>query len=60
MAVPKRKPSKSKIRSRKRSHKSRLAAAKRCPECGSPHVPHRVCPSCGRYRGRQVVTIDAA
>lgn len=58
MAVPKRKPSKSKIRSRKRSHKKSLVAAKACPQCGSPHRPHRVCPSCGYYRGRQVLTVD--
>lgn len=28
-----------------------------CPDCGAPALPHRVCPSCGIYRGRQVVEI---
>ena len=26
-----------------------------CGECGAPRQPHRVCPSCGKYNGRQVV-----
>ena len=60
MAVPKRKQSKSRKQSRKRSHKVSVMAAAPCPECGSPHLPHRVCPACGYYRGRQVVTVEAA
>jgi large subunit ribosomal protein L32 len=57
MAVPKRKKSKSRIRMRHRSHRTQFAAAKPCPQCGAPHLPHRVCPACGYYRGRQVLTI---
>ena len=30
-----------------------------CPQCAAPYVPHRVCPSCGFYKGRQVLTITA-
>lgn len=26
-----------------------------CPNCSAPVVPHRVCPSCGQYKGKQVV-----
>ena len=26
-----------------------------CPNCSAPIVPHRVCASCGQYRGRQVL-----
>ncbi|MDE0837900.1 MAG: 50S ribosomal protein L32 [Kiritimatiellae bacterium] len=60
MAVPKRKVSKSRLRSRKASHTKSYVAAKPCPQCGSPQVPHRVCESCGYYRGRQIKTIEAA
>ena len=28
-----------------------------CPNCDSPMRPHRVCSSCGQYRGRQVKEI---
>ena len=59
MANPKRKMSKSKVRMRKRSHRVELPTATACPQCGAPHQPHRVCPSCGSYRGRQVVTVKA-
>ena len=29
-----------------------------CPNCGQPHVPHRVCPECGFYKGRTVVAVE--
>jgi large subunit ribosomal protein L32 len=58
MAVPKRKTSKSRLRMRKASHKTQVVTSKPCPECGAPQVPHRVCKSCGYYRGRQVITVD--
>ena len=27
-------------------------------ECGAPKQPHRLCPSCGKYKGRTVVSLD--
>jgi large subunit ribosomal protein L32 len=59
MAVPKRKKSKSRVRMRRRSNAHRLtvAATSPCPQCGAPRLPHRVCPGCGYYRGRQVLTV---
>ena len=59
MAVPKRKTSKAKVRSRKASHRRTIAESSTCSECGAPTLPHRVCASCGTYKGRQVVTISA-
>jgi large subunit ribosomal protein L32 len=26
-----------------------------CSNCSAPVVPHRVCPSCGFYKGRAVI-----
>lgn len=60
MGVPKRKPSKSRIRMR-RAYNSvlKLPQIQKCPQCDEPYVPHRVCPACGFYKGRQVITITA-
>ena len=61
MAVPKRRKSKHSIGSRRsgQTHKRQTAATAACPSCGAPRLPHRICPSCGNYRGRQVETITA-
>ena len=26
-----------------------------CPNCGDVMLPHRACPACGFYKGRQVI-----
>lgn len=26
-----------------------------CKKCSSPVIPHRACPKCGTYRGRDVI-----
>ncbi|MFP6626464.1 MAG: 50S ribosomal protein L32 [Deltaproteobacteria bacterium] len=54
MAVPKRRTSRAK-RDRRRAHDSLTAAQPgTCPNCGGTVQSHRACPSCGRYRDRQV------
>lgn len=58
MAVPKRKTSKSRKKMRRRSHKVTLAPTQKCEKCGAPRMPHRVCPKCGTYNGRQVVIVE--
>jgi len=57
MAVPKRKKSKMRIRQRKGHVKAEVAQVQTCPNCGAPQQAHRVCPSCGMYRGRKVLTV---
>jgi large subunit ribosomal protein L32 len=37
----------------------RLPQLSACPQCAAPYVPHRVCPACGYYKGRQVITVKA-
>lgn len=53
MAVPKRKKSRSR-RDMRRAHHDKVTAPNLapCPNCGEMMVPHRVCPSCGQYKGR--------
>ena len=59
MAVPKKKTSKAKSRSR-RASAWRLEAPSRslCPRCGATKVPHVVCGNCGWYACRQAVEVD--
>jgi len=30
-----------------------------CPQCHNPKMPHRVCPTCGYYAGREVIEIES-
>lgn len=58
MIAPKQKVSKAK-RDKRRSHDALAAPARSlCPQCREPKMPHRVCPNCGTYRGREVIQID--
>ncbi len=58
MAVPKRRTSRAK-RDKRRAHDSlRAPARSKCPQCGEPKLPHRVCANCGTYRGREVIQTD--
>ena len=58
MAVPKKRKSKAKTRSR-RSHNDRMVPTQlqRCDHCFAPKLPHRVCPECGKYREEQVIEV---
>lgn len=55
MAVPKQKQSHARTMKRRSSHKLAAPTYNACPQCHSPRRPHRVCPTCGFYRGREVV-----
>ena len=56
MAVPKRRPSPM-TRDQRRATHDKVTAPNviPCPNCGDVMVPHRACPACGFYKGRQVV-----
>ncbi len=59
MAVPKKKTSKAKSRSRRASAWTlREPAQSRCPQCRQAKVPHVVCPNCGWYKNRQAIEVD--
>lgn len=30
-----------------------------CPQCKTPRMPHRVCPVCGTYNGKEVVAVKS-
>lgn len=55
MATPKKRLSRSK-RGQRRSHDALQAATViNCTNCGSMVLPHHVCPSCGYYKGKEIV-----
>ncbi|MFM8520244.1 MAG: 50S ribosomal protein L32 [Solirubrobacterales bacterium] len=55
MAVPKKRTSSARRDRRRATHRAARARTHLCPKCYSPRLPHRVCPTCGEYAGRQVV-----
>ncbi len=60
MAVPKRKHSKKRTRTRRAQWKIAAVGTHSCPQCHAPKLPHRVCQSCGTYNGRKVIGISDA
>ena len=59
MAVPKKKVSKAR-RDKRRSSVWKLEAPSlsKCTQCGGLKMPHRVCPVCGYYKGREVIKVE--
>lgn len=60
MAVPKKKVSRAR-RDKRRSSVWKLdaPALSKCTHCGELRMPHRVCPVCGFYKGKEIVKIEA-
>lgn len=59
MAVPKRRTSKARTRKRRANWKISAVATHICSHCREPKMPHRACPNCGTYRGREVLRVEA-
>jgi large subunit ribosomal protein L32 len=58
MAVPKKKMSRSRTRQRKAAWKVSRPTMSTCPQCKATRLPHRACPNCGQYNGREVVEVE--
>jgi len=58
MAVPKRRTSQSRQGSRRSHHHKKPLQIQYCSHCEQPVLPHRVCPNCGFYQGREVVQME--
>jgi large subunit ribosomal protein L32 len=57
MAVPKRRTSHSRQGHRRSHHHLTGKGVQYCPRCNEPVLPHRVCPQCGFYQGRDAVAV---
>ncbi|WP_459129840.1 50S ribosomal protein L32 [Guggenheimella bovis] len=57
--VPKRKTSKAR-RDKRRAANIKIEAPNliECPNCHAKTVSHRVCPSCGFYKGKEVISVE--
>ena len=60
MGVPKRKMSKMRMRTRRAANAFKATQLSKCAQCGAGVRSHRVCPACGYYKGRQVVSVNTA
>jgi large subunit ribosomal protein L32 len=58
MAVPKKRTSRTRRDKRRATHGISAARLNECPRCHSPRLPHRVCPTCGTYAGREVIDLS--
>ena len=59
MAVPKKKTSKAKSRSRRASAwVLKAPGLSTCPQCQHAKLPHIVCSNCGWYKGRQAIEVN--
>jgi large subunit ribosomal protein L32 len=57
MPNPKHRHSKAR-RDKRRAHDFLTAPSlSECPNCHEPKMPHRVCPHCGHYKGKEVIDI---
>lgn len=57
MAVPKKRRSKAKKRTRRALWTITTPNLRPCPSCGAKTYSHRACAVCGQYNGQQVITI---
>ena len=57
MAVPKKKTSKKRQRDRRsQAHgKAVVRESAVCSNCNAKVMPHRICPTCGYYKGRKII-----
>lgn len=58
MPLPKRRRSKSRQAKRRIKCIIKSPNLSSCPQCGRIKMPHRVCPYCGYYKGKEAIHIE--
>lgn len=59
MAVPRNRMSNARKNSKRAHHAKKPKGLSRCSHCQSAKLPHVICPSCGAYGNRIVISQDA-
>lgn len=57
MAVPRNRTSNAKKGSRSAHSALKPKSFSKCSNCGAKKMPHRICPACGYYSKREIVSI---
>lgn len=55
MAVPRNRSSNARKNNKRSHHAKKPVNATACPNCGTSRLSHRICPSCGHYRGKEII-----
>jgi large subunit ribosomal protein L32 len=55
MALPKRRKSHAKVRTRQSQWRAKTVTLTTCAHCDAKILPHRACSACGFYNGRAVM-----
>lgn len=56
MAVPRNRMSNARKNSKRAHHAKTPKSMSTCSNCSTPKIPHVICPSCGAYDGRIVIS----
>jgi large subunit ribosomal protein L32 len=57
MPNPKRRHSQKRTATRRAHDALKAPGLSECPNCHEQKLPHRICPHCGQYKGREVVEV---
>jgi large subunit ribosomal protein L32 len=60
MPNPKRRFSKTRTKKKRTHYKAVIAQISLCSNCGAPVRYHRVCDSCGYYKGKEAIAKEKA
>lgn len=59
MPNPKRRHSAARTHKRRAHDALKKVGVSECPQCHEQKLPHRACPFCGHYKGREVIEVAA-
>lgn len=55
MSVPKQRHSQGRVNRKRVQYQQKPKVIEVCADCGASKAPHRVCSTCGKYKGKEVL-----